>query len=72
MELYQVNFDQMVIIARHFRWNGDRINDAWFANSHKLQYTLGLKPAPEMKKNAAISSSLLLNNKSWTCLICYE
>jgi len=72
MELYEVNFDQMVIIARHFRWNADRINDAWFANSHKLQYTLGLKPAPEMKKNVAISSSLLLNNKSWTCLICYE
>ena len=72
MELYSVSSDAMIIIARHYRWNSDRINDAWFSEADKLQYTLGLAPNPAMAKDKSISSSLLVNNKSQVCLICYE
>ena len=62
MELYSVSQDAMIIIARHYRWNSDKINDVWFAEQDKLQYSLGLTPNPAMSKDKLISSSLLSNN----------
>lgn len=51
MDLYSVSQDDMIIIARHYRWNSDKINDAWFSESEKLEYTLGLKPNPILNKD---------------------
>ena len=72
VDLYCVTQDAMIIIARHYKWSKDMIDQRWFDEQEKLQYELGLEPHPAMSKDQLISSSLLSNNPSNICPICYE
>ena len=37
-DLYGLDFDQMIILARQYRWNEDRMQQAWFEQGEKLQF----------------------------------
>ena len=41
-ELYEMGLDSLIIIARHYAWNPDRMQD-WFSDQERLQYDLGLE-----------------------------
>jgi len=61
----------MLIVARYFSWNEDRMND-WFTNISKYEYELGLKSRPESYTDPKQKASLLMFNKSQICFICCE
>lgn len=48
----------MIIVARYFNWNEDRMND-WFSNIPKYEYELGLKPRPESYTDPKQKASLI-------------
>jgi len=70
-ELYFLDVGSMIIVARHFRWNDERMK-AWFDNSDELEFELGLKPLAITQTDPEMSSSLMKNNTDNECLVCYE
>lgn len=71
LALYYLEFDEMIIVARHFGWSDDRLNE-WFEKKDTLQYTLGVVPTKDSMTNPKMAMSLLKNNKAMICTSCYE
>ena len=57
-ELYEMPLDALIIIARHYAWNQERMQD-WFNQQEKLKFVLGLEfNAALATKHPQINSSL--------------
>ena len=46
LSLFDLSFDEMIIVARHFRWSEDNLY-AWFESKDLLKFKLGIEPLPE-------------------------
>jgi|688.fasta_scaffold1570064_1 hypothetical protein len=71
-DLFALDIDSLVKIARHFRWNNELMETKWFEQKSKLELSLGIifdKSLPFIKPH--INSSLMKNNGGM-CLICYD
>jgi hypothetical protein len=71
LSLYDLDFDSMVIVARHFGWSDDRLFE-WFEKKDTLRFKLGLVPTKETQTNPLMQQSLLKYNKAKQCTSCYE
>jgi len=71
LSLYDLDFDSMVIVARHFGWSEDRLFE-WFEKKDTLTYKLGITPIQESKMDPQSRASLMKNNKDNLCTSCYE
>ena len=70
-ELYEMPLDALIIIARHYAWNQDRMQD-WFNQQDQLKFVLGLEfNAALATKHPQINSSLPSQHGGY-CQICYS
>ena len=72
-ELYAMDKDSLIKIARHYRWNSEAMDTQWFEQKGKLEFELGIvfdKSLPI--KHPHMNSSLMKFNKDSLCLICYD
>jgi hypothetical protein len=42
-DLFELGVDDLVKIARHFRWNDEMMQTCWFEQKSKLELDLGIK-----------------------------
>lgn len=41
-DLFALDFDSLVKIARHFRWNQELMESQWFEQKSKLELSIGV------------------------------
>jgi hypothetical protein len=41
-DLFELDFDSLVKIARHFRWNQELMESQWFEQKSKLELSIGV------------------------------
>ena len=66
-----MDLDSLIIIARHFKWNKNKMN-AWFAQQETLKYELGLEVDPNVSKKFPDTVYSLPEMHGGYCPICYE
>lgn len=69
LSLFDLSFDSMVIVARHFKWSEDNLY-AWFDTKDSLKFRLGIEPLPETQTDQVMRQSLAKYTK--VCNSCYE
>ena len=42
IDLYGMEIDQLILVARHFKWNQDNMQD-WFTNQETLKHKIGVE-----------------------------
>jgi len=42
-ELFEMETDDMIKIAKHFKWNEEKMQQEWFTNMDRLKFKLGIK-----------------------------
>ena len=45
-ELFAMDVDSLILIARHYRWNEESMQTIWFEEQDKLKYKLGIEFNP--------------------------
>ncbi len=49
-ELFDMDLDDLIKIAKKFKWNEDAMSNEWFTNMDKLKYQLGIEFDPKLLK----------------------
>ena len=71
-ELYGLAPNKVALLARKFKWDDDKMSQAWFGGStNTLQIELGMQVNPSFKDDQVMRGSLPKHNNN-TCLICWE
>lgn len=72
-ELYALATDDLIIIARHYRWNTDAMGE-WFNDgvSERLSHSLGLVFDNRLAAAHPEMNATLPSNHGGYCLICYD
>ena len=71
IELFAMDIDQLIVVARHFKWQQDNMQ-VWFADQDRLKYKLGLEPDPMMARSRPESTASLKTHHGGYCTICYS
>lgn len=74
-ELYGLPADKLALLARKFKWDEDRMSEAWFSGScstKKLSIDLGMQFDSTLNKLDENMKGSLPANNNQTCLICWE
>ena len=71
-DLFQLDLDSRVKIARHFRWNSEAMETQWFEKKAKLELELGIVFDPKLVYQYPNLNYSLMKNNGGVCLICYE
>ena len=56
-ELFAMDNDSLIHIARHFQWNEEKMQTTWFAEQEKLQFEIGVEYDKRLDKDPQIASS---------------
>lgn len=72
VDLLGIDEDKIYLVAKHYFWNQERIDEKWFDQQEKLQYDLGLYFRPGLENSKKLNVSLRANLDEDLCLICYE
>lgn len=59
-DLYNLPLDQLIVIARHYEWNQDKMQD-WFVQQESLKFQLGLNFDYRLPQNAPHMNTSLPN-----------
>ena len=43
VDMYNLSTDDLLLVARHYQWNEELMQNDWFKNQDKLIYTLGIE-----------------------------
>lgn len=68
--------DEAICVFRHFKWDAEKMQEAWFDNEDKLKLQLGIEfdrkaflSLPKDKQQ--VMSASLKENNGGCCLVCY-
>ena len=70
-DLFGLDLDYLIIIARHYKWNQDKMQ-AWFTEKDKLKYQLGIRFDRTIAKKHPETKNSLPEVHGGYCPICYE
>ena len=70
-DLYNLPLDQLIVIARHYEWNQDKMQD-WFVQQESLKFQLGLSFDYRLPQNAPHMNTSLPNQHGGYCQVCYS
>jgi len=71
-DLYNMCLEQLFLIARHYSWDKDTMNNKWFADSEVLKFTLGLEFDTRIPRLKPQVNASLPSQHGGYCTICYE
>lgn len=67
-ELFEMDLDDLIKIAKKFKWNEDAMSNEWFTNMDKLKYQLGIEFDPKLLKSKPYLKPIV----SKDCQICCD
>ena len=71
-EAFELELDALILIARHFNWNKDRMNNWFGPDQPNLKLILGLEFDPTLTIKHPEMSASLPGQHGGYCLVCYE
>ena len=72
-ELYSLDLNPLIIIAQHYKWNPDKMQE-WLMDENQdlLKYKLGLEFNQQLVSQHPEMNMSLPNQHGGYCTICYE
>jgi hypothetical protein len=72
-ELFEMDMDEMLKIAKKFLWNEEHMQNGWFGDMDKLKFTLGIEFDERINQRLPHTKfSAAKFNKQEECIICCE
>jgi len=72
-ELFEMETDEMLKIAKKFRWNEEHMQNGWFSEMDKLKFSLGIEFDEKISKRSPHTKfSAAKYTKLEECIICCE
>lgn len=71
-ELFALDTDSLVKIARHFRWSEEKMETVWFEQKDKLELQLGIVFDKSLPKKFPQMNASTLQQCQGYCSICYD
>jgi hypothetical protein len=72
VEEFNVTSDEAVLLLREFKWNEDKLRDAWYENDHRVKVRTGLKIDPQLEKDKPQMAFSKKDKNKGMCLVCFE
>ena len=70
-DLFEMDDDALIHVARHYRWDQEKMQVEWFDNQARLSYELGIQFKKSLNNDPMINCSTPSKHGGY-CIICYE